>query len=382
MLSFDSCGDRPLVMIVDDDEFMLEFISDTLSEEYQVISLDNGLQLLAQAQTHRPQLILADVQMPDIDGYTLCQRIKQDPTLAEIPVLFLSALDSLEDRLRGFEVGAEDFVNKPINPKMLLSKVAKVLELAEERQQLKSQAQWATNTAMLAMTSMSETGMLLEILKQLNECTSIQTLATNTLDSIRLFELEGVVQLLYGDNQRLTLNHRGPATALEISVLQHIISMDRIIQFKNRLSINYPHVQLIVNNLPIEDEERCGRLRDHLATLVQAVEVRLQALYDQQLAQQRGNLIHQTLGSLGQMLHDIDRQQRDHQVNTMALLDTLLHRVEGALVGLQLTERQETALVNLVRDSFEELSEAYQANYALQNRLGEVIHQLEMVKSS
>jgi len=148
-------------MIVDDDEFMLEFISDTLSEEYQVISLDNGLQLLAQAQTHRPQLILADVQMPDIDGYTLCQRIKQDPALAEIPVLFLSALDSLEDRLRGFEVGAEDFVNKPINPKMLLSKVAKVLELAEERQQLKSQAQWATNTAMLAITSMSETGMLL-----------------------------------------------------------------------------------------------------------------------------------------------------------------------------------------------------------------------------
>ncbi len=268
MLSFDSCGDRPLVMIVDDDEFMLEFISDTLSEEYQVISLDNGLQLLAQAQTHRPQLILADVQMPDIDGYTLCQRIKQDPALAEIPVLFLSALDSLEDRLRGFEVGAEDFVNKPINPKMLLSKVAKVLELAEERQQLKSQAQWATNTAMLAITSMSETGMLLEILKQLNECTSIQTLATNTLDSIRLFELEGVVQLLYGDNQRLTLNHRGPATALEISVLQHIISMDRIIQFKNRLSINDPHVQLIVNNLPIEDEERCGRLRDHLAPLL------------------------------------------------------------------------------------------------------------------
>jgi len=138
---------KPLVLVVDDDEFMLDFIHEALSETCQVITAESGCIALESARSNAPSLILADIQMPEMDGYELCRQIKDDFAIGDTPVLFLSALDGIEDRLRGFEVGGEDFVLKPVNPKVLEAKVAHVLKLVDERAQLKSQAQYATNTA-------------------------------------------------------------------------------------------------------------------------------------------------------------------------------------------------------------------------------------------
>ena len=174
-------ADKPLVLIVDDDEFMLDFIQEALGETCHVVTATSGSIALDVARSNSPKLILADIMMPEMDGYQLCQHIKDDFDIGDTPVLFLSALDSIEDRLRGFEVGGEDFVLKPVNPKVLEAKVAHVLKLISERAQLKSQAQYATNTAMLAMTSMSETGLMLEGIKFFNQSKTPLELANAAL---------------------------------------------------------------------------------------------------------------------------------------------------------------------------------------------------------
>ncbi|MBM5572552.1 MULTISPECIES: response regulator [Deefgea] len=368
---------KPLVLVVDDDEFMLDFICEALSETCQVITAESGRIALEILKHKAPSLILADIKMPEMDGYELCQQIKDDFSIGDTPVLFLSALDGIEDRLRGFEVGGEDFVLKPVNPKVLEVKVAHVLKLIEERAQLKSQAQYATNTAMLAMTSMSETGLMLEGIKFFNQSKTPLELANATLKALAMFDVDGVVELLLPAGQTLALNLRGPATELEVSVLQHMATMDRITQFKTRMSITYPHVRCLISNMPINDPDRCGRLRDHLAMLIEATEIRLEAINTSSQSSQRGNAIDSTIKKLTTTLANIDEMQRSGRASASIILSNVMMKVELALVGLELTERQENALMTIIQDGLEDVSSSLLAEAHFQDQLSNAIKELQ-----
>ncbi|QZA76806.1 response regulator [Deefgea tanakiae] len=368
---------KPLVLVVDDDEFMLDFIYEALSETCQVITAESGSIALELLRNKGPALILTDIQMPEMDGYELCRQIKDDFDINDTPVLFLSALDGIEDRLRGFEVGGEDFVLKPINPKVLEAKVANVLKLISERAQLKSQAQYATNTAMLAMTSMSETGLMLEGIKFFNQSKTPLELANAALKALAMFEVESVVEFLLPAGQTLALNARGPATELEISVVQHMAKMDRITQFKTRMSITYPHVRCLISNMPVDDPDRCGRLRDHLAMLIEAVETRLEAINTSNQSSQRGSAIDSTIKNLTTTLANIDEMQRTGRASASIILNNVMMKVELALVGLELTERQETALMTIIQDGLEDVSSTLLAEAHFQDQLSTAIKDLQ-----
>ncbi|MFC7420418.1 two-component system response regulator [Iodobacter arcticus] len=369
--------EKPLVLIVDDDLFMLDFIFDALSETCNVITAENGKAALQLTQQQRPKLVLADVIMPEMDGYELCRQIKSDFDISDTPVLFLSALDGIEDRLQGFDVGGEDFVLKPANPKVLQAKVAHVLQLIEERQQLKSQAQYATNTAMMAMTSMSETGLLIEGLKHFNRCNTPVELAKSLLNALALFEVDSVVEFLLPAGKSLAVNTRGPASALETSILHHMATMDRITQFKSRMSITFPHIRTLICNMPEHDPDRCGRLRDHLAILIEATEAKLEALNTMVQAKQQGLAIEETIRSLTAALSKTDELQRNGRASASIILNTVTTRIETALVSLQLTERQEASLISILRSGLEDISNTLHADADFQDQLSSAIKALQ-----
>ena len=370
-------AERATLLVVDDDLFMQQFIADSLGEHYRVLCADSAGAGLELARQQQPALMLVDVQMPDMDGYALCREVKDDWDISDTPVLFLSALDGIEDRLRGFEVGGEDFVTKPVSPRILQAKIARVLALQQERRQLKSQAQYATSTAMTAMTSMSETGLLLEVMKRFNQCSEPRELAQALQESLALFGVDGPVELLLSDDASIALNNRGPASELEISVLHHMAGMDRITQYKSRLSISYPHARLVVVNMPLDDPDRCGRLRDHLAMLLEAAEARLAAINSARLASRRGDAISGTIETLTQVLADIDHKQRQGRADALTVLNGVLMRLEQSLVGLGLTERQEEALLDLVRAGLEDVYGSQQAEAGYQDQLSAAVNALQ-----
>lgn len=108
-------GSLPKVMIVDDEPTNIKILADALHLDYDVIIANNGpkaLEILVAGE--RPHLILLDIMMPGMDGYELCERIKADVSLEHIPIVFLTALTDAESEERGFDVGAVDFITKPI----------------------------------------------------------------------------------------------------------------------------------------------------------------------------------------------------------------------------------------------------------------------------
>lgn len=369
------------ILMVDDDEFMLAFMEETLGQHYPVRIANHPETALGMMRAAPPALLLTDVRMPGMDGFALCEAVKSDPALADIPVLFLSGLDGVDEHVRGYAVGGEDFVTKPVDPQLLLAKVQRVLQSVAERRQLREQAGFASSTALVAMSSMSETGSLLDALKQFNQCADYPALGQAVLAALQAFEVDGVVQLLPADAPPLVLKSHGQASALEVSVLHHMAGMQRIMQFRNRLAITYPRLHLMITTLPVHDEARCGRLRDHLAVLAESAEVRLNALQFEYQSRRQGSAIRDTVAQLGRVLGDIDRMQRQGRADATLHLNSVLERVEAALLGMGLTQRQETSVITMIRDGFDELASGRLAEEHFQNALTQAIGDLQSVLS-
>ncbi|NHQ85912.1 diguanylate cyclase [Iodobacter sp. HSC-16F04] len=114
---------KPIVLIVDDMPDSIAILSSCLEDEYQLLTASNGHTALKLAKEYLPDLILLDVIMPELDGYSVCAQLKSNPDTAKIPLIFVTALLSTADEERGFAAGAVDYVNKPISRAILRARV-------------------------------------------------------------------------------------------------------------------------------------------------------------------------------------------------------------------------------------------------------------------
>lgn len=118
------------ILIVDDVPDNLSVLFEFLSERgFEVLAADSGELAIEQLPHSRPDLILLDVMMPGIDGFETCRRIKADAAWADVPLFFLTALDDTVDKVRGFALGAVDYITKPIDPDEMLARIEAHLEL-------------------------------------------------------------------------------------------------------------------------------------------------------------------------------------------------------------------------------------------------------------
>ena len=121
------------ILLVDDEPDILEIVSYNLSAEgYQIITAENGLQAVKKAKKEKPQLIILDVMMPEMDGIEACEQIRKIPELSETVITFLTARGEDYSQVAGFEAGADDYITKPIKPKILVSKVKALLRRFKE----------------------------------------------------------------------------------------------------------------------------------------------------------------------------------------------------------------------------------------------------------
>jgi pilus assembly protein CpaE len=123
------------ILIVDDDIEAVKLIGLMLERRgYVIIAAQSGAQALAKAQAEEPGLIILDVMMPDMDGYEVCRRLRANPSTVDIPIMMFTAKTQLDDKVTGFQVGADDYLTKPIHPDELISRLEAVLLRASRRQ--------------------------------------------------------------------------------------------------------------------------------------------------------------------------------------------------------------------------------------------------------
>ena len=117
------------VLVVDDESDVTELLQYRLEQEgYRVATLNDPLGFVVKVREFEPDLMLLDIMMPELSGIQLCRIVRADPSMKDIPVIFLSARGEVEDRIKGLEAGAEDYVSKPFNINELILRISKMLK--------------------------------------------------------------------------------------------------------------------------------------------------------------------------------------------------------------------------------------------------------------
>jgi len=125
------------ILIVDDEKELVKLVTFNLTiAGYEALSANNGIEALEICESEKPALIILDIMLPRIDGWEVCRRLKQNPKTSNIPIIMLSALSEVDDKLKGFDLGTDDYVTKPFSPRELVVRVKRVLARAETVYQL------------------------------------------------------------------------------------------------------------------------------------------------------------------------------------------------------------------------------------------------------
>ena len=361
-----------LIAVVEDNATQRMILTRLLEPAYTVVAFESGDNFLKADDQF--SAVLLDIEMPGCNGYETCRRYRAQGGGASI--IFVSAHDTAPERVAAYEAGGDDFVTKPIAADELRHKIRGALDHRRELSELSAQSSSAQHVAFTAMTAMGDLGVVIEFLRSTTLCNDYTTLAERLLVAMTAWGLRGAVRVR-GKSGCAELSTAGRMTPLQHSVLENMQDMGRIFEMGSRAVINYPRISLLVENLPIEDPDKVGRLRDHLAVMAESTDMRISGM---DAIQERD---HQKIG-IGEALAELrstlarlaERRQSSHKLGHFHMIEALEH-LSRTLKTLGLTENQINYVDDLVKCTQDDTNHYFNEAADLDTEFAEVIRQLE-----
>ncbi len=364
------------ILIVDDDETSVHLLESLLEGDYSLVVASNGKQCLELLHNNPPpDLVLLDVAMPEMDGYQVCEAIKSDDALKDIPVVFISALSETEERLKGLSIGADDYLVKPFENEELLAKVKKTLLYAVGQQKLQTQLQEANKAVFTALSDSSERGFIVGFVEESHKASDYAGLANTFFSALKKFGLNACLQIRCQTGSR-NYSMEGLCKPIEEELLERFKDGDRIYGFNTRKVFNYPNVTLLVKNMPIDDSDKDGRYTDHIPIMLSTVNSRVESLEDHQAVVQKKQL-EDALSKLSSTLENSASLLKDNNEACENTLRTMLQNFELKLPSMGLEEDQEALLVSMLDEGINAAISAVKESESVGSDLSDNIHLLK-----
>lgn len=362
---------KELILIVDDDIYMYALMKTVLQESYEILYAKDGEACFESLERHQPTLILLDIEMGGISGYDVCREIKGRE--GDLPsIIFVSAHSTPEDRLKAYAAGADDFVTKPLSPEELYRKVEQTMKSHQEMESLRLSAREAMGVAMTAMSDTGALGAVLQLFRKMFAVTSHDGLARLLLEMVADRGLSGTVQIRTGQ-ERLTLNSEGRSSMMESVLLDSLGAEGKsIVDYGPRTSFNFGPVSLLIKNMPLDDNQEYGNLKDQMALLVEGAAERARGL--------NAALLSEKVGDIHDVLQSIDQKYKQQQAETLSTVNDMMKELENTLIFLALTDRQENALTQVVSKAMHRITDAYNAGLEIDRYLSDAMVDIAKVR--
>lgn len=356
---------HPKVCIVDDDDFYSEILAELLiSQGYVVSRFQDPKRALTHFESEIPQgeydALLFDVVMPDLDGYELCRCCREIPSLNNTPILFISSQTSLEDQIKGYESGGDDFLTKPVQSEVLAAKLSRAIRFLKSNQNLEAEASYARVMMNQAITSAGEMDIVGQFVNNSLTCTNTQMLAKTLLNSCHLL---GVQCCTYVKSQFEPLFESidGTRKAIEIELLEMASKREGALDFNGRLIINQPELSLLVRRLP-EEELRRERLKEQLALLSSVAANRVAAIDKEHTVQTHQQMLTEILESAQSAVSELVESTSQQEQIIQDVTEEFLMTLKEDLLDLALDKDQETILFTMVRKNIGKITDMLMEN--------------------
>ncbi len=336
----------PKVLVVDDDRLVRNVVSRFLGVQFEVETAVDGEEGLEKAHNFKPDFILLDVEMPGINGFEVCDRLKQDPASKEIPVLIISGRTQLRERMQGYEAGAADFITKPFEPEVLLAKLNVLTQYKRDRNLLSAKVDMASKTAFAAMRGSSELGLAIQFIEATYGAKSFDGIAKKFFNVTAQLSLNCCLMFLTKQG-KLYFSSQGSTSPLEKEVITTIYeSGKRFCDFGSRTQINYPRVALLVKNMPLDDQLAYGRYKDFLPTMLGSTDANIKALDTENALLEQTRNLAQSFDLVKTTLQEVGANLQMTQQEVLQLLRNTTNEMERKIPTLGLEDDQERYLIN------------------------------------
>ncbi len=266
------------VLIIDDDKTWQAVLAACLGDEYQTLSALDGNIGLSLAAEWLPDTILLDIEMPFKNGYEVCAALKADPQLCDIPVIFLSGKSSLQEKITGFQLGADDYLVKPCDAELLKAKVTRSTALYCEKKATNAKAADAQVMAFEAMNSSADLGRSLRFAERTYAMFSFDKLAEGLFQTMAEFGLDTSVMFITQTGPVFYAQNNHELSPLEKDMFLTIHKEGRFCDFGSRTFCNFTLASLLIKNMPLENPERYGRIKDTVPWILGVTDGRIGAL--------------------------------------------------------------------------------------------------------
>lgn len=361
-------------MIVDDESANCKLLVKALASQYETITLHSGKECLDYLTHDQPEIILLDVMMPGLNGHEVCSQIKKNEATKNISVVFISALDTLDDRLNGYNAGGDDYLGKSVDLSTLLNKIQLILNNKKENQKLAEDVEEMQSGFMTALNMGAETDQVTNFIEQCLVAKNYDQLLNAFFESMQGFNLKTVAQIRSKD-EVLTINSSWKSLPLEQELMLKAQFDGRILEFDQRMFINYESFSLLVKNSPIEDPDLVGRLRDHLAVIANACDFRIKAIGTEINLQSHleiASFFKKTTQSIEKINKGLDADNK----KAISISHSLGQRIEEKLIFLGLEEDQEKILMEIIDTSTNDLSLLMEKQSEIKDTLGDIVQQM------
>lgn len=365
---------QPLIDVVVytyDESAHAEQIVKILAQEFSVqLDFLSSKCFLANLQKRQPKAILVlidDSNRSEILKF--CSDLKSDENTVLIELIALDRANSIQEKMEIYEAGANDLVVYPCEDVELIKKISLAIFRAKHLEESALQAKSAMDTAMNAIMDAGEMGSVIHFMRDSFNCGSVESLAELIIESAMRFGLSSSVQIRtsWEAVNRTSSDSMSP---LEIDMLNALQSAGRIHQKGKRLLLHFGPISQIIKNLPEEDEFKCGRLRDHLALILEGANSRLQSLI---VSEEMKNVMAETNESISAL----QERQASQKKQNVKVMDEMLEEIQGEFFRHGLTEEQEAILIAMVDRYVEKIFSAYEAGLKVDEEMTNVVGRIQ-----
>ena len=334
-------------VVIEDDKISQKYIQRALGGVVDVHVASDGASGMALIAKEHPQLIVLDIELPDTNGYDLCEKLRQDPEYTYTPILFISGRTNIEERIKGYNVGGDDYIPKPFESDELVAKIKAMLRHHEYKQNLENQFQQAQSTAFDSMTGASELGLIVQFIEKTYGINNYDELAQSMFELLGRFGLNACL-IFNSQGKTYFFSSEGDFKPIEQEIMERLREQGRFYDFDQRTQINYPVVSCLIKNMPIDNEISYGRYKDAIPPILACANQKVLQLEMELLLQEHTMTFSQSFDDIHKSLDDLAERMKAGQEDGARLLQDLLLNLDEALPTLGLDQDQESYLINSI----------------------------------
>jgi len=348
------------LLIVDDDEMHCELVSEMLEDEYNIHTATTSEEAESLFAEQKPNIVLLDINMPGKNGIELCRTLKQEYT-DDFSVIFVSGYNSLEERLKAYDAGGDDFVAKPFEMKELLAKIHAVAHYQLNKRSLKDQEEFSRTMAFQSMAEASQYGYVLQFFKNSMQSKSLEELAKHFFEMMSNLNLITSLQF-HGQEIKSFDQVNGQCSPIEENLFELLRGVGRLYDFDNRTILNDKHVSFLIKNMPLDDEVNYGRLRDVTAVIIEGLEAKYLDL-------EREKALKSILVNVQTIIDKIGDQITHHDSHMKVQTNNLLLEIRSSFHELDLTLEQEDYFTKIIEKSIKDMDSSEEGMQETSNAL-------------